>query len=289
MSLLALALVLASAGAHATWNYLAKSAGDKALFTWSFLALSSAIYLPLVLFFAARNPIPPAGWIYAGGTMLLHVVYFTTLTAGYAREDLSVVYPVARGTGVALTPIVAALALGERVSLGGGAAIGVIVLGVVVAYTRGRGLSAIGGLAHSLRSTGSQLALLTGLIIALYSTWDKQGVSLVAPPVYIYFPFLGQTLFAAPYALRRWGSVRREVVARPLAVVAAAILSPLAYLLVLLALTFSPVSYIAAAREVGIVFGALLGALVLREPHGSNRLTGCSLIVLGVLGLALFA
>lgn len=286
MSLLALALVLTSAGAHATWNYLAKSAKDKALFTWSFVALSSVIYLPLAAYFAVRDPVPPRGWIYAVGTMLIHVVYFTTLTASYAREDLSVVYPVARGTGIALTPILAALALGERVSLGGGLAIGVIVLGVVVAHTRGRGRAALGGLAHSLRSRGSQLALLTGVVIALYSTWDKQGVSLVVPPVYNYFPFLGEALVVSPYALRRWDGVRREVASRPVAVIAAAILSPLAYLLVLLAMTLSPVSYVAPAREIGIVFGAVLGATVLKEPHGSNRLAGCALIVLGVLGLA---
>jgi drug/metabolite transporter (DMT)-like permease len=289
MSLLALALVLVSAGAHATWNYLAKSAGDKALFTWSFVALSSVLYIPLVGYYAARSPMPPEGWIYAVGTMVLHVVYFTTLTASYTRGDLSVVYPVARGTGIALTPIVAALALGERVSVGGGLAIGVIILGVVVAHTRGRGAAALGGLAHSLRSPGSQLALLTGVVIAAYSTWDKQGVSLVAPPIYIYFVFLGQALVAAPYALRRWDGLRREVAKRPIAVVAAAILSPLAYLLVLVAMTFSPVSYIAAAREVGIVFGALLGALVLKEPHVGNRLAGGALIVLGVLGLAIVA
>ncbi len=289
MSLVALALVLASAGAHATWNFLAKSSKDKALFTWSFVTLSSFIYLPLVAYFALRDPVPARGWIFAVGTMLIHVVYFTTLTASYAREDLSVVYPVARGTGIALTPIFAAVALGERVTLGGGLAIGVIVLGLVVAHTRGRGRAALGGLAPSLRSRGSQLALLTGIVIAVYSTWDKQGVSLVVPPVYNYFPFLGQAIVASPFALRRWDGVRREVESRPFAVIGAAVLSPLAYLLVLTAMTLSPVSYVAPAREVGIVFGAVLGATVLKEPNGSNRLAGCALIVLGVMGLAVLA
>ncbi len=289
MTLLALALVLASAGAHATWNYLAKSSGDKTIFMWSFVTLASVIYLPLVLYFAVRDPVPPRGWIYMGGTMLLHVAYFTLLAGAYAREDLSVVYPVARGTGIALVPVVAALALGERVSPAGAASIAAIVAGVVVAHTRGSGWSALAGLAHSLRSPGSRLALATGVVIAAYSTWDKQGVSLVAPPVYNYFPFLGQALAMAPVALRRREAVRREVRNGRAAILAAAILSPLAYLLVLTALTFSQVSYVAASREVGIVVGALLGTLVLKEPHGGNRALGAALIVAGVFGLALVA
>ncbi len=289
MTLLALALVLASAFAHATWNYLAKSSRDKAAFMWCFVTASSAIYLPGVVYFAVRNPVPPVGWVYAVGTMLLHVGYFTLLSAAYSHEDLSVAYPVARGTGIALVPVVATLLLGERVSPVGGLAIVAIVAGIVVAHTKGSGWQAIVGLARSFRSRGTRYAFLTGLCIAAYSTWDKQGVGLVHPVVYNYFPFLGQALAMAPFALARPGAIQVEVRERKWAILAAGVLSPLAYLLVLTALTFSQVSYVAASREVGIVVGAVLGTVVLKEPHGRNRLLGSAAIVLGVLGLALAA
>jgi len=287
VTVLALVLVLASALAHATWNYLAKASHDKGAFMWAFVALSSVIYLPVAGYFASASPVPPEGWIYAVGTMLLHIAYFSLLGAAYAREDLSAVYPVARGTGIVLVPLVAAVTLGERVSSAGALAIAAIVAGIVVAHIQGSGWPAIAGLARSFGSKGSRLALLTGVTIAAYSTWDKRGVSLVNPLVYIYFVFLGQALAGAPRALWRWTALRREIRERKGAIVAAAVLSPLAYLLVLVALTFSQVSYVAASREVGIVVGALLGATVLREPHGRNRLLGSAAIVAGIFGLAL--
>ena len=287
MTLLALSLVLASAFAHATWNYLAKSSRDKAVFTWCFVSLSSLIYLPVAAYFAATSPVPPAGWVYVVGTMLLHVAYFTLLSAAYSREDLSVVYPMARGTAIALVPLLATLTLGERVSTVGALSIAAIVVGVVVAHTQGFGGDAFSGLLSSFGSTGSRLALLTGVVIATYSTWDKQGVSLVNPLVYNYFVFLGQSLAGAPLAVRWRKRLRDEVAERKWAILAAAVLSPLAYLLVLVALTFSQVSYVAASREIGIVVGALLGTTLLKEPHGANRLLGSAAIVAGVFGLAL--
>lgn len=287
MTLLALALVLGSACAHATWNYLAKSSQDKAIFTWSFVSLSSILYLPAAIYFASMNPVPAQGWVYAIGTMLLHIAYWSLLSAAYAKEDLSVVYPVARGTGIMLVPVVAALALGERISPVGALSILTVILGVLIAHTQGRGWSALGGLMRAFGSPGSRLALLTGVVIAAYSSWDKQGVSIVNPVVYNYFPFLGQALAGAPFVLRRRETLWQEVRQAKGAIVAAAVLSPLAYLLVLIALTFSQVSYVAVSREVGVVVGTMLGLTVLKEPHGPNRLLGSAAIVAGVFGLTL--
>ena len=289
MTPLALALVVASAGAHATWNYLAKSSQDKQAFTWCFTALASVIYLPLVIFSLSRGDVPTLGWLFVVGTMLLHVGYFTLLGAAYSREDLAVVYPVARGVGVALVAIVASVALAERISPAGAVSIAAIIVGVLLAYTRGSGWSAIVGLVRSFRSPGSQLALLTGVVIAAYSVWDKQGVMLVSPTSYIYFVFLGPALAGAPFALRRPQALRREIRDGKAGILGAAILSPLAYLLVLSALSFSHVSYVAAAREIGIVFGAVLGTVLLGEPHGRNRLLGSVAIVAGVIGLTVAA
>jgi drug/metabolite transporter (DMT)-like permease len=261
---------------------------DPLVFSWAFAALAVLLYLPLALGTALLRPVPPAGWGFIAGTMALHVAYFFLLSLAYRSGDLSLVYPVARGTGIALVPLVAVLALGERVSPAGAAAIATVVLGVLLVHLRGLRPSSPARLVCRLREPGLRYALCTGLVIATYSVWDARGVTLVAPPVYNYFVFLAQALAAAPVALGRGRAVlAHEWRCRRAAIVAAALLSPLAYLLVLLALTFSRVSYIAPARELGIVIGTLLGTLALHESYGRFRVAGSLLIVAGVFGLAL--
>lgn len=285
MTPLALALVILAAGAHVTWNYLAKSSRDPLVFTWSFTAVASVLYLPLALATALRSPVPSEGWPFVAGTVALHVAYFYALSAAYRSGDLSLVYPVARGTGIALVPIVGVLVLGERVSPVGVVGIAAIVLGVLGAH--GADLLALGP-GQALAKPGIRLALLTGVTIAGYSAWDKAGVALVAPALYNYFLFLGQAITFAPLVLlRRRALLEADWRQRRLEIFAAALLSPLAYLLVLIAMTISPVSYVAPAREVAVVLGALVGVLVLKDPHPRSRVAGATLVTLGVAALAL--
>jgi drug/metabolite transporter (DMT)-like permease len=284
----ALGLVIGSAIAHATWNYLAKASKDAYAFTWAFTCLAALIYGPITLIAGMAHPPPLSAFLFVAVTVGLHVIYFTLLAASYTRSDLSVVYPFARGTGLLLVPLGAAAILREPISLVGAVFIAVILLGVVTIHSRGRGADALAGLVRSLREPGSRLAALTGVIIAAYSLWDKNALTYLDPIVLNTGIFVGLAIVNAPYALaRRRIAVWEEASRHPLAVVAAAILAPLAYLLVLTALTFSRVSYIGPTREIGIVVGTMLGARNLREPYPANRLVGSALIVLGVFGLAL--
>lgn len=287
MSPLALALVLGSGFAHAGWNFLLRTSGDKVVFSWCFTVLASVLYLPLAVTVALAAPVPVEGWVAILGTMVLHIAYFYLLNQAYTHGDLSLTYPVARGTGLALTPILAVAFIGEQISPPAAGAILVILLGVLLAHSRGTGLAALQDTASGLVSKGALFALATGLVIAAYSVWDKRALRVVAPPLLNYGIFLAQALMSTPVVLRRWPAVRRELAQRKRAILAAAILSPLAYLLVLAALTFSRVSYVAPAREFGIVVGTLLGTFVLKEPHGPNRLLGAALITAAVVALAL--
>lgn len=288
MTSLALALVVASAFAHATWNYLAKSSHDTYAFNWAFSVVSTLVYLPIVIVTAWSHPPPLGALWFAAVTIGLHLLYFWLLNASYERSDLSIVYPFARGTGIVLIPIGAVVILGEHVSLAGALSIAVIVGGALTIHSRGRGRAAFQGLLLSIREPGSRLAILTGVVIAMYSLWDKNALSYLPPLILDTASFFGLAVFNAPLTLRqRRSAVLREIRERPVAVVAAGILSPLAYLLVLTALTFSPVAYIAPTREIGIVIGAFLGARTLKEPYPANRLIGSALIVLGIFGLAL--
>jgi drug/metabolite transporter (DMT)-like permease len=288
MTLAALGLVVASAFAHVTWNYLAKGSRDVFTFTWLLSIVSSIVYLPFAALSLWRNPPPPSIFTLVGVSVILNLAYFRLLSASYARADLSVVYPVARGTGLILIPIGAALFLREPVSLAGALSILIIAIGLFTIHTRGTGRSALRGVLASWAEPGSRLAFLTGVVIAAYSVWDKNVVGTISPVVLDTSVFVAQALVNAPtMLLTRRAAAFAEFRERRGAVVAAGILAPFAYLLVLQALTFSRVAYIAPTREIGIVFGTILGLRQLKEPYPINRLLGAGLVVVGVFGLAL--
>jgi drug/metabolite transporter (DMT)-like permease len=279
----ALALVLASAFVHATWNLLAKKAGGGAVFVWLFAAISMVLYAPIVaVVLIATDPSIGAAEIgFMAGSAVLHVAYFLTLQRGYAVGDLSLVYPLARGTGPLITTAAAIALLDEQPSA-------VAISGTVLITV---GVITLAGNFATAREKRSAvlLALLTGLLIACYTLWDKQAVDTGdVPPILLNWGNdVGRALYLLPVVATRradirslWNSRRREVIG-------VAALSPIAYFLVLTALTFTPASYIAPAREVGILIGAALGARVLAEADPLRRLIGATMIVAGVIALAL--
>lgn len=288
MTAAALGLVLASAFAHVTWNYLAKGSRNVFRFTWLLSVVSSLVYLPIAAVSLALHPPPPTIFALVGVSVILNLLYFRLLSASYARADLSVVYPVARGTGLVLIPLGAAFFLREPVSTSGAVSIAVIAVGLVTIHTRGSGLAGIKSVLVSWTEPGSRLAVLTGVTIAAYSIWDKNAIGSISPIVLDTSVFVAQALVNAPEMLiSRRAEVFSEFRERRSRVIAAGILAPLAYLLVLQALTFSRVSYVAPTREIGIVFGTILGLRQLKEPFPINRLLGSSLVMIGVFGLAL--
>ena len=285
MTAFALALVLASAVAHATWNLFAKRASGGAPFLWLAFALSIPLYAPLAIavLIVSGARIGPVEVLWMFVNAALNVAYGIFLLRGYRAGDLSVVYPLARGTGPVLALVGAIVLFGERptpLAIGGAIA---IVLGVL----------ALTGDPRKLRQRGVGVAvgyaLLTGVTIAAYTLWDKRGVSglLIPPVVYEWGANVFRALILTPLALSRWEDVRAEWVANRTAVLAVASLSPLAYILVLSALAISPVSYVAPAREIGILIGVLIGARTLAEADIGRRSIAAVLMVGGVIALAL--
>lgn len=285
MTAFALALVLASAVAHATWNLFAKRSRGGIPFLWLALALSVPLYLPVAVavLIATGATIGPAAILWTLVNGALNVAYFIFLQRGYRAGDLSIVYPLARGTGPVLATAGAILLFGERptpLAISGAIAIalGVVVLTGDPRKLRQRGVGAAVG-----------YALLTGVTIAAYTLWDKRGVSgLGIPPVlYEWSSNVWRVLILTPFALGRWPEIKAEWSAGRTAVIAVAVLSPLAYMLVLTALAVSPVSYVAPAREIGILFGVILGARSLAEADPARRSFAAVLMVGGVIALAL--
>jgi drug/metabolite transporter (DMT)-like permease len=307
MSATALALILIAAVAHATWNLFSKQASvtGAASFVWLMALTATVLYAPVVLASVLVDPprLSTLGWVFMIGTGLLQAGYFLFLQSSYRLGDLSVVYPVGRGSGALLAALAGIALLGERPGTAGLAGIALVIAGVLVigmpAGNRSRGgLPPLGAERRSGgpggRPPGSTpralaFALVTGMFIASYTLWDKYAVStLQVPPLlqgYASLPMMALVL--APFALRQrprttlvWRSYRRQVVG-------AAVLSPLAYILVLAALSFTAVSAVAPAREVSVLAGVLLGRRLLGEGQLARRLAAAAAIAAGIICIAI--
>jgi drug/metabolite transporter (DMT)-like permease len=287
VTVLALALVLFSAFIHASWNFLLKKSGGGAGLITAASALSLAVYLPIVAVAAwfSHYQLQPIHLALMLGSGMIHTLYFLLLDRAYrSGGDLSIVYPLARATGPLLTILVAVLLLGERpgpTAIGGAILIGVsalVLTGNPFAWHKSEARRAVG------------FALLTGVMIAIYTIWDKASVAtwLIPPLIYDWGCNVFRVCVLVPFTRRRApGSVDKAWRERRGTVIAIALLSPLSYILVLTAMVFTPVSLVAPAREVSILFAALMGAHLLREGGLGRRVVAAIGMVLGISGLAL--
>ena len=288
MTTVAFALVITSAMFHATWNFLLKRSDHKSAFLWSLGAVSFAAFLIPAAVFAYIDGIGARGLMFGAVTVLIHGVYGLTLCRGYQLGDLSAVYPISRGMGVVLIPLAAVLLLDERASVAAAIGIAVVVAGIYVINIEGRSLRDLAQPLRALNRPAIRVAFLTGALIASYSLWDMMALDYLSPVTLNQFGLAGWLLVLAPLALRsRAAPVRSEWRERGRSILVAGILAPLGYVLVLTALTTSRISYIAPAREMGIVFGAILGVVFLGEGYGAWRILGSLLILGGVLTLGL--
>lgn len=279
MGTVALTLVLASALAHASWNLLVKDARGGLPFAWMCTLSAALWFLPLAAVEAVRVGIrePIALLATAGASGALHCMYFLTLQRGYRLGALSVVYPVARSTGAVLAAAAAIVALGERPDALPLVGIALVAVGLV-GFTQRAGFK-------ERRSLG--LAVATGCLIACYTVWDKAAVDAEYASPIVFWWLLN--LFSAglmTISVRRrrrevregWLDLRRHVVLFGL-------LSPLAYVLTLFALSLAPASYVAPAREISIAFAAVLGRVMLGERLGRARVVATLAVVTGVVML----
>jgi drug/metabolite transporter (DMT)-like permease len=285
----ALLLTLAAALLHASWNFAAKRAeGGGPVFVWGYAGASAALWVPITLIWSIWHPLHPTwAWLGAGFVSgMLHVAYGNLLQSGYSAGDMNVVYPLARGTGPALTVLVAVLVLRQPTSAEAIVGVGLVVAGVlVISFGRRQPASA-----HR-RRLGMLYGVATGASIAAYTLWDAHAVTALGIPPLPYFAvsvawqWLGLT--PGVWLRRRTGTARWLLTEHRREILVVAALSPLAYVLVLQALTTAPVSLVAPVRESSIVVGAVLSWLVLREPHPARRLLGSVVVLAGVAALAL--
>lgn len=302
MSATAITLILIAAVAHASWNLFSKQAAQTGAISFIWLAATAAtlLYIPVIAIAWAGGwlHLTALGWVFMAGTGVLESAYFVFLQSGYRLGDLSLVYPVGRGTGALLAAVAGIAFLGERpgpVAVGGIIAV-VAGIALIGAPTRAPGPEATGagagaragGAAAPAVGPAIGFALATGVFIASYTLWDRYAVATLGTSAllqgYATFPFMA-VVFALPARRAKdrtalvWHRYRAQVAG-------AAVLMPLAYILVLAALAFTAVSVVAPAREVSVLFGVLMGGRLLGEGSVARRLTAAAAIAAGIIAIA---
>jgi drug/metabolite transporter (DMT)-like permease len=232
--------------------------------------------LPLLFFFAPASVFVPSAYPYILATGIIHAFYFILLSKAYNYGNISVVYPIARGSGVISTAVVAFFLLREAISLFGIAGVLCTSIGILfIGLSRDE---------HADHRRGVVFALLVGMTIACYSIVDRMAVRLIHPVIYIFGLFLFSMAFLTPFMLisrkRELNNALRNFKRKSFVIGAGA---AGAYLIILFVFRIAPVSYVVAVREVSVAIGALLGIKYLGESLSIRKAMGLILVVLGLI------
>jgi len=285
MTAFALPLIIISAIMHATWNLLAKRAKTTGtILVFLFAVVETVIYFPLVIYTLNQLRIGTLSWWAVGfmvGSGVLHTVYFWLLSKGYRVGDLSIVYPIARGTGPLLSTIGAILLFAERPTMIVLAGTVIICIGVIILTGDPRSLM------QSDALPGISYGVLTGFTVATYTLWDAYAMNQAAIAPLIFQGGLSfiRMLILLPFVANRGDEIVTAWRVDRLPIIGIAILSSGAYLIILFVLAFSPVSYVAPMRTLSILIGVLLGTNLLKEEDTQRRVIASIAIIIGVIFL----
>lgn len=284
MTPLAIALVLVSALLHAGWNLFGKSSADKSAFFFAQGLTTLALCGPAVAVLWPAHPIPPLGWLCVALSAAAHAGYALFLVKAYEVGDLSVAYPISRSAPALV--LVWEVTLGhQRLSVWG---IAGAVLAVIGALAVQWPLFRQRGLRNVLSADVTRYALVTAVFIAAYTIVDKLGVAQVHPFVFLVLILAGEfPVFAIRMGAATGKRLRSEWQLSWRTIVTTAIVGPFSYLLILWALSTAPATYVLSLRQTSIVFGVLLGRLVLGEVGSRYPFIGAVIITIGGLLISL--
>ena len=268
----ALALVVGAAFLHASWNLVIARAADTRAATALALAVGVLAALPFALL---RWDVRPEAWPYIAASSAIELVYFWLLTAAYQRADLSLVYPVARGSAPVIVLLLSVAVLGAPTSVGQAAGVLLVALGVLL----------VRGPRRNTRVADLALALAVAVSIAAYTLVDRYGVRYADPVTYVTLILVVPAALSVLAVARRGPARLRAAFGVP--TVAGGVASIAAYGLVLAALLLAPAASVAATREVSVVIATAFGAFVLHEAVTPARWLGAIVVVVGVALLAL--
>lgn len=246
---------------------------------------ASLLFLPVpILFWQSGSRL---AWTILIVSAIFETLYYLAMTKAYKTGDLSIVYPLARGTAPLLILVWGLLLLRERPSPGGVSGIGLIIVGLCILNLPS--FRAWRDMASKLRQAAPRWALLAGVCISLYTTMDKAGVQLLAPLLYTYLTMTLTLAWLTPATLHTvgWQGLIAEFKVSRFSSLIAGLTAMSAYMIVVYVMRLGvPASYVGAAREISVVLAAGAGALFLKEQGTSMRLCGSTLIAVGVAAIA---
>lgn len=286
MTVVSLLWILGSAGVHVVAHVALKTTGNRSAFVWWILLWGGVLFLPVALW--RWQTIPPFVWAIMALSAVFEAGYFLAIARAYQSGDLSIVYPLARGTAPILLLVWSSAVLAERLTWGGVAGVAIIALGLYTINLPDFG--AWRAPLQALRHTGPRWALLAGLCISLYTAIDRVGVQYLDPFLYTYLALWLTFLLITPVVLGQlgWRTVVRELQVSTWRSALSGVTTLLAYTIVLYVMAGgAPAGYVGAVREVSVVFGVLIGVVWLREPGSRPRLLGAALVSLGVAAIKL--
>jgi len=268
-------LVLLAALLHASWNAMAKSGGTPQFSIASYRFVNAIWCLPLLFFF----PLPlAASWPMLLASTIIHTAYYYTLSKSYRSGDLSQVYPLFRGLAPVLVVLGAALMANEYLSAGAMLGIGLVSAGLI-------SITFAGGALGKIPGPALRWGLATSVLIAAYTVADGMGVRAAGNPfsyilwLFIFEPIpIGLWLLATDRA--GWFGYMR---AKPGKITAGALAAATAYAMVIYAMSVAPMALVSSLRETSVIFAALIGTLMFREPFGRQRIIAAILVCLGVV------
>ncbi|WP_145206832.1 EamA family transporter [Sphingobium sp. B2] len=277
MSFVVFGIILFAALLHASWNAIVKGAGDKLLTTVLVTASASVIAVVALPFL----PVPArASWPFIAASVVFQVIYFVLVARTYRIADMSLTYPLMRGTAPLIVAVASAVAIGEHLSARAWIGVGIICAGILSMAVSGR---------HGDGGKGTPLALMSAITIACYTLIDGIGVRRSsAPASYTLWIFLLTGLSLAAWAIATQRASLGVYVRRnwPYGLVGG--FGTLAsYGLALWAMTVAPVAVVAALRETSILFGTAISAVLLHERVGPARIIAVCIIAAGAATLRL--
>ena len=296
MDTIAFALVILAGLIHAIWNIAAKKAGGDARFAGFTSLIMMVAWAPVGIYCADKIMLQ---WgVFEWGVIalsgLLHVFYYIVLLRGYRKSDLTVVYPIARGSGPLLSSFCAILLLNEHVTVIGLLGMLAVVGGVFLISGGYKLMAAVNDSQQSqdkrrMIKKGIFYGLFTGFFIASYTVLDGYAVKvmLISPILIDYFGNFFRIALLLPSLLKDRAETRQLWNKQWKYAAVVGVISPISYVLVLFAMQTAPLSHVAPAREVSMLFAALIGGQLLGEGDRVLRILGALCIAAGVIALGL--
>ena len=276
-------LLLAAALMHASWNALLKADRSDRLATFGVIMTTGTLMGVLAVPFLPS--IEPGAWKFLAISVIVHVAYYTFLLKAYSYGDLSHTYPIARGLGPLLVALVSGRLIGEHLRAQDIAGVLLLSGSLVALALPLKGATPRPGGRHGLATL---FAVLTGLTIASYIIADGFGVRAAGPDFshrLAYIAWLcvleGPWLLVLAIVLRPetvWSHLKRHWWKGMIG----GVIANTGYGIAIYALVLGPMAHVAALRETSVLFGALMGTLLLGEPFGRRRIVAAVVIVAGL-------